>query len=280
MSASLVPDPPRDDEEGAPPISTRVESMEEIRQALLSRQRKSTPTAAGPADDTVVYRPVLRPPLLLLCILDDGSQEGEWLRIRGDSVTIGRQNCDVVISHDGQMSGRHAEVSRRLEGGRYRWHLIDLQSLNGTFARVSRSLLRAGQELMIGANRFRFDLPAPGAGAEPDQPPATGTSGWQKITPSHLLPSLVELSPQGEGERHLLNKTEAWIGRDPQRCAIVLDDPLVSPRHARLRRDDRGRWQIENAKSVNGVWLRIDSIPISSTCQFQLGEQRFFARVV
>ena len=56
---------------------------------------------------------------------------------------------------------------------------------------------------------------------------------------------------------------------------VVGSDPLVSARHARVRRQDDGRWVLENNKSVNGVWLRVEQISFKGTCRFMLGEQRF-----
>ena len=35
-----------------------------------------------------------------LCILDDGRDDGEWVRIRGDKVVIGRNEGDICIPHD------------------------------------------------------------------------------------------------------------------------------------------------------------------------------------
>jgi hypothetical protein len=54
---------------------------------------------------------------------------------------------------------------------------------------------------------------------------------------------------------------------------------MVIPRHARLQRDRQNRWFLTNAKSVNGVWLRIKRIDLGTSAQFQLGEQRFSFRV-
>ena len=44
-------------------------------------------------------------------------EKEEWLRLRGDRVVIGRSEGDVLIPHDAMISGRHAELSRRVEGG-------------------------------------------------------------------------------------------------------------------------------------------------------------------
>ena len=79
----------------------------------------------------------------------------------------------------------------------------------------------------------------------------------------------------------LLMKQDNWIGRDPSQCSVVLtDDLMVSPRHARLRRDTKGRWHLENAGSRNGTWIRINRIAIDGAGQFQLGEQRFVLRTL
>ena len=73
---------------------------------------------------------------------------------------------------------------------------------------------------------------------------------------------------------------EYWIGRDPRQCSIVLDDRMLSPRHARLHRDAKGRWHIENAQSLNGLWLRITEIALERGGHFQCGEQRFQIKVL
>jgi pSer/pThr/pTyr-binding forkhead associated (FHA) protein len=73
---------------------------------------------------------------------------------------------------------------------------------------------------------------------------------------------------------------EHWIGRDSRRCSIVIDDRMLSPRHARLYRDAKGRWHIENAQSLNGLWLRISAIPLERGGHFQCGEQRFVVKIL
>jgi pSer/pThr/pTyr-binding forkhead associated (FHA) protein len=255
-----------------------MESVEEIRQVLQARRPLTTKEDTSAA--TVPFRPVRRPPVALVCILDDGRDDGEWLRIRASRAVIGRSEGAIVIPHDDQMSGRHAELVRQLEGNRYRWYLADLQSTNGTFVRVGKVLLRHGQEILIGSRRLRFEgAPQVAAGAESaDQ--SRATRGWKSVAPTDLLPSLVELAEQGEGQRWLLTKSDTWIGRDSTQCPVALaDDPLVNPRHARLLRDAKGRWHLENGATVNGTWIRITKIPLEGAGQFQLGEQRFLVRV-
>ncbi len=257
--------------------ATRLESIDEIRKAIKAR-RAPAPADGAQADDTTPFRPVRRPPMALLCILDDGGEDGQWVRLWGDRYVIGRSEGDIVVPHDPVMSGRHAELARQLESGVHRWHLIDLASTNGTYVRVGSALLKSGQEMLLGGRRYRFDLEklhdAPVSGTEPGA--ARETSGWEPVSPADLFPSLVELTSRGEGQRFLLSQEVNWLGRDARLASLVLaDDPLVSPQHARIYRDSKGRWHIENARSLNGTWLRIEHMILDGACQFQLGEQRF-----
>lgn len=62
-----------------------------------------------PAEDIHEFRPVLRPPVPVLTVLDDGSQdEGEQYRLRGEVFAIGRTSGDARLPNDASISGRHA----------------------------------------------------------------------------------------------------------------------------------------------------------------------------
>jgi pSer/pThr/pTyr-binding forkhead associated (FHA) protein len=223
--------------------------------------------------------------MLLVCVLDDGCRdEGEWFRLRGPRAVIGRAEGDILVPHDDAMSSRHAELVRQLEAGRWRWYINDLKSTNGTYARVSKSVLRHGQEVLIGSTRYRFDAAPQGAAPvttateNPAQP--TNTFDWEAVSAGRVMPSLIEVKTRGEGQRWLLDQDEVWLGGDPTRCKVVAaNDPLASSRHARIFKDPRGRWYVENSRSLNGTWLRIDRLPIDGAGQFQMGEQRFLMRV-
>lgn len=275
--------------------ATVLESVDEIR-AILGRtapdERKETqpshPTGLEAlAEGTSPFRPSQRPGMALLCVFDDGAETGEEIRIRAATFRIGRVEGDLVIPHDAGISGRHAEISRRYQGGQYRWFLKDLDSTNGTFVRVARAILPAEQEFLVGGTRLRLEFPAM---AQPMGDPSQAseriqaTQKWQ--TPSRdqvrerSTPSLVEVRAEGNGQRWRLNNPEIWLGSDARACAIVLEDPQVSHRHARLSCDGRDRWYIQNARSLNGVWLRIQEIALERGGQFQCGEQRFAIKVM
>src|SRR5262249_22793020 len=111
-----------------PRESTRLESDEEIRQALQARQARlaaqakppalGTPAKAQPPTPAEVEaqaeRPVQRPPLAFLCVLDDGKLDGELVRLRAERTVIGRTDGDLRVPHDGLISGQHAEIVRQL----------------------------------------------------------------------------------------------------------------------------------------------------------------------
>jgi pSer/pThr/pTyr-binding forkhead associated (FHA) protein len=279
----------------APVEETRLESDDEIRRALQARRERlaaqagkgpaAAPGKAPPAEPTEVEaqaeRPALRPPTALLCVLDDGRTDGEWVRLRADVTVIGRTEGHVHLPHDGLVSARHAEITRQRGPNGYRWLLADLRSTNGTFVRIGSTLLRHDNEVLIGGGRYRFEAAAAPTVDPPGAVPQT-TQAWSGATPIRsLVPSFVELSPAGPVNRFPLTLPEYWVGRDIGSCPIARpDDVLANARHARLYRDAKGQWHIENNKSLNGLWLRVvDAIPLAGTCQFRTGEQRFIFRI-
>jgi pSer/pThr/pTyr-binding forkhead associated (FHA) protein len=267
--------------------ATRLETDEEIRQALVKYRPARPPGVAvqrepAPADDSPpLFRPTQRPATPLLLVLDDGSEEGELIRIRGDAFAIGRSEGDLIVAHDSQISGRHAELRATVSKDKRRWHLADLSSTNGTYVRVSHAALEHGQEFIVGRTRFRFEQPqADDAKKVPPGPAAGATRPWQSGPQNPLTPALVEVVATGSGRRTLIAEKELWIGKDPGYCqAVLTDDPFASARHARIHRDDAGRWVVENNKSLNGVWLRIKRLAIHDSCRFLLGEQQFLVRI-
>jgi pSer/pThr/pTyr-binding forkhead associated (FHA) protein len=261
-------------------IGTRRETGHEIPQAEEPAKppaAREEPAEVGEADP---YRPTQRPPMAVLCILDDGSDDGEWLRLRADRIVIGRVDGDIVIPHDHLISSRHAELCRVESKGQLVWQLRDLSSTNGTYVRISTAIVESGQQILLGGRYYRFDDPlAAAAGRDGDDAPGTRRAIGGPNNPV-LVPSLVHLTEKGDGERFFLGGVDNWIGRDGRQCAVVLaDDRMVSPCHARLYRTDDGRWTIADARSRNGTWFRVLKVKLKRTSYFQLGEQRFMLRI-
>ncbi len=271
---------------------TVLESVEEIRAQIrgmtISPELTSVsapPTTKTPDQETTSYRPALRPSMALLYVLDDGEDSGEIVRIRANSFLIGRVEGNLTIAHDAGVSGRHAEVSRRFENGEHCWYLKDLQSTNGTFVRAATVILNHEQEVLIGSGRFRFEVPAGLAESAPAiESEVNATRKWESLAGPRavtgLQPAFVDISPGRPGRRFALREQEHWVGRDPSQCSIVINDPMVDKKHARVYRDERNRWTIANARSRNGLWARIQEVGLGRGGFFQCGEQRFFFKVL
>lgn len=287
----MNPEVPRNPRGAARRQATVLESVEEIRAQVRAAAAAHEKEAEGrpvrqedPDRDTQPFRPNLRPSMAILCALDDGEDVGELVRIRASSFVIGRVEGDLIIPHDGGISGRHAEISRRIENGESCWYLKDLNSTNGTFVRASTLVLHDGQELLIGSRRFRFESPASATLPDPAQA-SNATRKWEAVSNADggtsAPPSLVEMTQGRVAHRSPLANQEQWLGRDPRHCSIVIDDPMVERRHARIDRDERtNRWQITNARSRNGLWARIQEVAMGRGGYFQCGEQRFSFKVL
>ncbi|QVL32676.1 FHA domain-containing protein [Telmatocola sphagniphila] len=287
--------------------STFLESDEDIRAAIAARKLGVKPTSApdpkpaipkpaaivptpetaptagwidvspkpAPLYEPQLFQPTNRPPMASLCVLDDLGEDGTWHRLMKDRIVIGRTEGDIQIPHDAMISTKHAELIRQKNRENWRWILSDLGSTNGSFVRVGSGILHNRQEFLIGRTHYRFDS-AKGESTVPAEKSQSGmTVSWQDTGALAMIPSIVELTPQGEGQRIPITTSEIWIGRDPHCQVIPKEDPFANGKHARIYRDAKGRWFIVNNKSLNGVWVRVEQIPLEGNCQFLLGEQRF-----
>jgi len=211
--------------------------------------------AAGPAPaEAEPWRPRARVPMALLRIVDDGRDDGETIRLRGDSIDIGRVTAGVAIPHDAFLEEAHARLDRLPGGG---WLLTDLGSRDGTWVRVASARLRPGTSLRAGSTTLTLRADEAGGGFL-----VAGPRGTRPL-PCPVAPFLV-------------GRADAWPkGAAPHGMPLVaLDDPHVSPIHAEviLR---RGTLRVVN-HGLNGLWVRIDApVRLLSTSQFQCGEQRF-----
>jgi len=279
--------------------ATVLESVEEIRSQVRAATQKEhgigpggSSTVGAPADpsqDTKPFRPTMRPAMALLYVLDDGDDSGEIIRLRSNTFVVGRVEGDLVIPHDSGISKQHAEISRRFENGEFNWYLRDLQSTNGTFVRASTVVLHHEQEILVGSSRFRFE--SAGKLAEQGEPEMVANTTRKYESPSKaglsatraaLPPTLVEVALGSEARRFLLtDDREHWIGRDPRQCTIVVSDPTVDRRHARISRDEKSqRWIVANERSRNGLWARAQEVALGRGGYFQCGEQRFLFKVL
>lgn len=225
-------------------------------QAAIPGQPAAAPTPPPAArrapPEAFPFRPLRRPPMALLRIVDDGREDGETIRLRGGGVEIGRSGCGITIPHDEAIAPTHARIALLADGT---WQLTDLGSHTGTFVRVTEARLRHGGCLLLGGTRLRFER-GPG--------PDTAT----------LVEIPDEPAPSGTPKRHPCTAGGSTVGGHGGGAAIVLDDPFVSPLHAEIFRVERG-WRVVN-RGRNGLWMRIERpVRLAAAAQFQCGEQRF-----
>jgi hypothetical protein len=85
----------------------------------------------------------------------------------GDKLSIGRSRENGLMLDDTAVSRRHARIVRHEQG----YQIVDLGSENGTWVdgrRIQEHWLRTGDEVRVGAARFRFATEA----GEPEPPPS------------------------------------------------------------------------------------------------------------
>ena len=249
--------------------------------ATGANQPHDVPAArpASPRVKEVLYSSTYRWAAPRIVICDEGSlEEGETFYVRSERVAIGRAKGDIVIGHDVAMSGSHAEIVRRDAGGKHSWVLQDLGSSNGTFARVRTVTLQPGLVIHLGSRRYRFDVPVAvqPVATQPDQLPTMLVVDLASLS-ADVLPALVESAPAAGAppHRHAFRSTRVTVGRPECGNAIEIDDLCLAANHAVITRDVTGAWQLEARPSLNGVWVKVDSVTLTDNCLFQCGEQRF-----
>ena len=241
--------------------------------APQSRPLSVSPTS--PEQRAQYYRPLVRPPTPILTVLDDGLVDrGQEIRLRGEAFVIGRTDGDLVLPHDSAISGRHAKLTRIAAGGRFKWLLEDLGSANGTFVLVKSAVLAPDTVFSLGRRLFRVEEPGRIAGSQAVQPDGTRLVNAQDVI-AGILPAMVEESNSPNRLRFEIRGAEVVIGNGSQGIDIAIEDPLVSTRHAVLKRQQNGQWVLESERTPSGVWVKISSIKLISPSSFQCGEQRF-----
>jgi pSer/pThr/pTyr-binding forkhead associated (FHA) protein len=185
--------------------------------------------------------------------------------------------ADVVLA-DPKVSREHA----RLECHGSACTVVDLGSANGTWlngVRVQKGTLAPGDTLALGGFAVRFE---PGQGAfEPDVTRVDSEADLEMT----LARSAVEMTLSNTGLPRLtvytpvrtwevpLTEDSLLIGRDLS-ADIVLDDPKVSRRHARVER--RGdEFVIRDLGSTNGIWRagdRVDEYPLAEGEAVRIGK--------
>jgi pSer/pThr/pTyr-binding forkhead associated (FHA) protein len=258
--------------EWAPVFETLVTPQRIQRWLTESDAKVQAAEAHGfPPEDIHEFRPRLRPAVPVLTVLDDGDREfGEEVRMRGETLRIGRTEGHVTIQNDSVISHVHAEIRRMPWKGGFRWHLVDLDSRNGTFVRCARAVLHDAAIAVLGSRRFRLRNPLKSGASEAANAQTRLIDGSQ--IPASVWPCLEETTGPLQFQLRL---DEISIGRVGGGAEIQLDDPLLAYTHAALKRMRDGTWMISAERTRNGVWVSISDVVLGSNCYFRCGEQRF-----
>lgn len=255
-------------------------------QPIISRKQpaeRAVEVSRQPCGPRELFRPRIRPPMLLLCVWDDDGEEGQKIRIYGDRFIIGRAEGDLILPHDPGISQTHAELVRERGEKRWIWKLRDLGSTNGTFVRIRNLILNHGQILIIGGTRYQFQGVAQGGDLA-----KLGDVGQKTLShvptykPADYKPTLVRLNSAGEeAETMCIDDGEQWIGtaNDCELHRAEEEDILLDGWHATIEKIQREQWVIRDNNSTNGTWSMSHEQVINDSLEFQLGEQRFLARV-
>lgn len=177
---------------------------------------------------------------------------------------VGRDPLCEICLDDARVSWHHAVL--RPDGDH--WTLEDEGSTNGTWAdghRVQEWAVGVGSELRFGSAadgpRVRFVDPAPGT----SHPSSVSHPG---LTSTFRRPTTV---------RPLAAKAAVRIGRAPDND-LVIDDLVVSRRHAELRALADGTYEIADLGSHNGTYLngaRVDHAAIGEGDIVGIGHSAF-----
>jgi hypothetical protein len=87
--------------------------------------------------------------------------------------------------------------------------------------------------------------------------------GWARNVPKRkkAIARLTRLNEKGSplgGTPIPLTGEEMSFGSDPVKVTFVLDDPSVSPRHAKLVRNENGQFLLFDQNSVAGTWINFE----------------------
>jgi pSer/pThr/pTyr-binding forkhead associated (FHA) protein len=187
-----------------------------------------------------------------------GAEKPQVVTLAEDTITLGRDDkCDVVLAQSA-VSRSHARISR--DGTLF--FLEDLGSSFGTLLNGSRlkknekQLLRNGDTIAIAQFDVVFDRVADITDSN-----ASNTLFVSKNIVKNVMKGLSAGGEQpyfrlmngpNEGQRiEIADAQEYVFGRD-ETADIVLQDDLVSRRHARVRRDWSGT-HVEDLESRNGI---------------------------
>uniref|UniRef100_A0AAU2JJ04 ATP-binding cassette domain-containing protein n=1 Tax=Streptomyces sp. NBC_00049 TaxID=2903617 RepID=A0AAU2JJ04_9ACTN len=194
---------------------------------------------------------------------------GSTLMSPGRSYHVGRDPLCEICLDDARVSWHHAVL--RPDGDH--WTVEDENSTNGTWAdghRVHEWSVGVGSELRFGSATDGPRAVLVGAASGPGAPVPVLPPAPAARRPSGVSnPELTGTFRRPTTVRSLLPKTVLRIGRAPD-SDLVIDDLIVSRRHAELRGLADGSYEIADLASHNGTYL--NGAPVDRTAPLTAGD--------
>jgi pSer/pThr/pTyr-binding forkhead associated (FHA) protein len=125
---------------------------------LLRLDKLERPWQEQPLDGDEVrgFGTPVKPPWAALTRLCVGEIEDDRYHLRGNEMTIGREQGEIVFPHDGFLSRAHARVRMAVQGNAMNVVLEDLNSANGTYLRIRGPMMvPVGTMFRVGDQIFR-----------------------------------------------------------------------------------------------------------------------------
>lgn len=199
---------------------------------------------------------------MLRLVMRRGPTPGNFYELTGETIMIGRGSKNDIVIQDNDVSREHCRLTKHGES----YYLHDLGSSNGTFVNGMRvitqmpvqpgSLIELGDQITLFVEKIDAAEPHQHDTARAQPPPSLFDALPTQANPpppdSTNYGLAVTIGPN-TGRIYWLEDLLITIGRDFSND-IVLQDPEVSRRHARLRRFKQG-YGIEDAGSTNSTFV-------------------------
>jgi len=187
----------------------------------------------------------------LTLVRGDGSL-GERYPVDKPGLILGRDRGEIQFPADAQLAPEHARFTQLGDA----LYVEDVSGGPGVFRRLrAAQILQPGDVVMLGRQKFCFQMAAGGATAAPEaSPKKTQMFGMQAAAAAP--PQLEQLSADDQVVKRLpLSDPETTFGRS-RGTHTFPDDRYMSGQHARLFRGPEG-FLLEDQNSTNGSYLRI-----------------------
>jgi hypothetical protein len=190
----------------------------------------------------------------------------------------------VYLSNDDydRMQGYESSLEQELSG-----HLLE-HARRHDYDLLTRPVVEMDKDDRLRLGEFgiqtRMVKPPPREGADPTQ----GDHGHTMVYSAQQQSSRSKKRPQArlvetkaivalDDRRYVLDGPTATLGRSKE-CECVVADPNISRRHAQLRRNSSGDWQVVDLGSTNGIKVngrRVDASRLAPGDEVTIGTTTF-----